>query len=468
MRKFLAILICKLGRAIGKRIGKGSSLPGQIALKICPDILARVRLPERVIAVTGSNGKTSTVEMIAAILRAAGKTVIYNEEGSNQTEGVTTAVLDHATLSGKVKADVLLIESDERYAARTFRFFHPTQFVITNLYRDQLTRNGHPDSVYEAILPAIFPETELILNADDPISARFGQGWDNVVWFGLDRCAISTDAPTGAYHDGAFCPVCGKPMQYDYVHYNHIGAYRCTHCGYAKPQTDYAVTDVDLDSGTLTIKKGGNGAQADNTVTIQLAFRSVYNVYNILAAFALCRECGVPAETAAETISNYVLKNGRMQTFYLGSRHGTLLTSKHENSIAYDTNLRYIAASGIPCSVLVIVDAVSRKYFTSETSWLWDIDFDLLNRENVKEIVLSGRYGADLAERFSYTSLSPERWRVIESIPDAAQALKRAENGGAADAGTGDPNRSAETGELFIVTCFSDRDKFLSLTEKEA
>ena len=449
MRMFFAILICKLGHTVGKWIGKGSSLPGQIALKLCPDILSRVQLPPCVIAVTGSNGKTSTVEMIAAILRAAGKTVIYNEEGSNQTEGVTTAVLDHATLSGKTKADVLLIESDERYAARTFQFFHPTRFVITNLYRDQLTRNGHPDSVYDAIVPALFPETELILNADDPLSARFG--WERegkeVVWFGLNRCSVSVDKPSGVYHDGAYCPVCGRPMEYEYAHYNHIGAYRCTRCGYRRPEPDYAATELDLQNGVLTIGGGTDGA----SVTVQLAFRSIYNVYNILASYAVCRECGVDAGTAAETISRYVLKNGRMQTFRLGKRHGTLLTSKHENSIAYDTNLRYIAASGIPCAVLVIVDAVSRKYFTSETSWLWDIDFDLLERENVKEILLSGRYSADLAERFAYTSLSPERWRVVESIPDAAAELK-----------------SGGTEELFIVTCFSDRDKILSLTEKEA
>ena len=144
MRKFLAIVACKVLRFVGKLVGKGSSLPGKYALKICPDVLRRVKLPEHIIAVTGSNGKTSTVEMIAAILRAGGKTVVYNEEGSNQVEGVTTLVLSHASLSGKVKADVLLIESDERYAAHSFKFFHPTEFVITNLYRDQLTRNAHP------------------------------------------------------------------------------------------------------------------------------------------------------------------------------------------------------------------------------------------------------------------------------------------------------------------------------------
>ncbi len=440
MRTFLAIVLCKLGRFAGKLVGKGSSLPGKLALKVCPDILSRVRLPAHIIAVTGSNGKTSTVEMIAAILRADGKNVIYNQEGSNQIEGVTTLILTHATLRGRVRADVLLLESDERYARYSFRYFHPTEFVITNLYRDQLTRNGHPEWVYDAILPAIHPETELILNADDPLSSCFARGHKKVIWFGLDRCSFDLDAPTGAYHDGACCPVCRGPMEYGYVHYNHIGAYRCPKCGHQKPATDYTATAVDLEKGRLTI---------DGAVTVDLAFRSIYNVYNILAAYAVCRRTGASPETCAGVLSRYLLKNGRMQTFRLGGHHGTLLTSKHENSIAYDTNLRYIAASGEPCTVLVIVDAVSRKYFTSETSWLWDIDFDQLNAPHVREIVLSGRYCSDLAERFSYTEL--KNWRVQPDIAEAAAELK-----------------AAGDGELYVVTCFSDRDKLLSHVEKEA
>ena len=111
MKLFLAAVVCRLLRFIGKLVGKGSSLPGKYALKICPDVLGRVALPPCVIAVTGSNGKTSTVEMIAAILRAGGKTVVYNEEGSNQIEGVTTLILCNSTLGGRMKADVLLLET---------------------------------------------------------------------------------------------------------------------------------------------------------------------------------------------------------------------------------------------------------------------------------------------------------------------------------------------------------------------
>ncbi len=198
------------------------------------------------------------------------------------------------------------------------------------------------------------------------------------------------------------------------------------------------MTAVDLENRLVTI---------GHDTEVKLAFGSIYNIYNILSAYAACRECGVGSQTAAGVLSNYLLKNGRMQTFRLGQRHGTLLTSKHENSIAYDTNIRYIAASGKDCVVLLIVDAVSRKYFTSETSWLWDIDFDRLQVPHVKKIILSGRYCCDLAERFSFTAL--ENWEVQPDIAAAAESLK---NGGE---------------DVFVLTCFSDRDKILCHVEKE-
>lgn len=125
MKKFFAILLCKLARAVGKPLGKGSSLPGKLALKLCPDILARLTLPPHIVAVTGSNGKTSTVELLARILEQNGKRVAYNKEGSNQIEGVTTFLLCAATLRGKVKADIVLLESDERFARHTFKHFSP-------------------------------------------------------------------------------------------------------------------------------------------------------------------------------------------------------------------------------------------------------------------------------------------------------------------------------------------------------
>ncbi len=441
MRMILAIITCKLLRFVGKLVGKGSSLPGKYALKICPDVLGRVKLPGYIIAVTGSNGKTSTVEMIAAILRKSGKRVVYNEEGSNQIEGVTTLILCNSSLRGRMRGDVLLLESDERYARRSFRWFHPTHFVITNLYRDQLTRNGHPEWVYDAILPAIHPDSTLVLNADDPLVSCFANGHEKVKWFGLDRCSISAPEHRGAYNDGALCPVCGGRMEYAYYHYEHIGSYRCAVCGYHRHETDYAVTELDLEKGRLVL---------DGDTEIQLAFHSIYNVYNILAAWSVCSLVGVEKSVMAAVINNYVLKNGRMVQFTLGSHHGTLLTSKHENSVAYDTNLGYIRAAKEPCAVLIIVDDISRKYFTGETSWLWDIDFDQLDCGHVQQVLLCGKYVNDLALRFDCSNVPGEKVSCYKTVPQAVEALK---DGGSE--------------ELYVVTCFSDRDKLLGLVQQE-
>lgn len=441
MKKFLTILICKLLRIAGKAVGKGSSKPGQVALKLCPDILSRVQLPKYIIAVTGSNGKTSTVEMIAHILTKNGKTVAWNREGSNQIEGVTTLVLGSSTLSGRVKADILLIESDERFARYTFKYITPTHYVITNLYRDQLTRNGHPEWVYEALLDSIPDGTRLILNADDPLVSSFGEGSGNVVWFGADALPTDTAEPDSVYNDGAYCPLCRAPMVYSRYHYNHIGHYRCTQCGYHRHDTKYTVTDVDLDKGVMTI---------DGKYTINLALKSLYNIYNILAAYSVASIVGIDGAKTAADMNNYVLKNGRVITFSLGNRKGTLLTSKHENSISYDQSIRVAAACKEGCDVMIIVDAVSRKYFTSDVSWLYDVDFEMLNCGSAHEIVLAGKYVNDLAVRFSYTDIPNEKIRLFEDIGEAADYLNN-----------GRPEY------IYVITCFSDKGKLLAKVKED-
>ena len=436
MKALFSIIVCKLLRFIGKLVGKGSSLPGQIALKICPDILNRVTLPKYIIAVTGSNGKTSTVEMIAHILQKNNFSVAYNKEGSNQIEGVTTLVLNSCTLSGKVNCDILLIESDERFAKYTFKFIKPTHYVITNLYRDQLTRNGHPNWVYDAIADSIYPSTKLILNADDPLVSRFGYGNKDVIWFGAGELETDSTEMTSVYNDGAYCPVCNSPMTYSRYHYNHIGHYKCTSCDYKRQDTAFTVTSVDLENGLAVI---------NDKHKITLALKSLYNIYNILSAFTVASLVGIDGDKIAEDISNYVLKNGRVVTFKLKNRKGTLLTSKHENSISYDQSISIACNDKNGCDVLFIVDAVSRKYFTSDVSWLWDIDFHKLNNKNIKEIILAGKYCNDLAVRFSYTDIPENKIKIIEDINEAADYLD-----------------SDKKEDIYVITCFSDKDKFLS------
>ena len=436
MRMFFAILVCKLAYFLGHLIGRGSSLPGEIALKIYPDILSKIKLPEYVIAVTGSNGKTSTVEMITHILTSQGMKVVTNKEGSNLDAGIAAVLLYNCTFGGKMKADALVLESDERFSKRTFRHFSPTHYVVTNLYRDQLTRNAHPEWVYEYIKDSLTDSETLILNADDPLISLLGKDRENVVWFGMDRQSFSTEENTSVYDDGAFCPNCKSRMKYNYRHFNHIGDYYCEKCDHKKQPTEFTVTDANLKNGMITINEDSH---------IKLSFRSIYNVYNILACFAVCSLVGVDREKISEEISDYVLKNGRVLEYYLGTSEGTFLVSKHENSVSYDQSFRYLVGQDEPCGVIVIVDAVSRRYSTGEVSWLWDIDFELLNAPCVEHIYLLGAHAPDLEMRFSYTDILPEKISVMPDIDGAVEEIA-----------------AKKHAKLYTVTCFSDKAKFLS------
>lgn len=434
--KILTILISKMLSFAGKLLGKGSSLPGKIALKLCPDILSRLTLPGSVIAVTGSNGKTSTVEMIANVLIASGKKVVWNKEGSNQIEGVTTLLLNHATLNGKVKGEVVLLESDERYARHTMKFIKPTDFVITNLYRDQLTRNAHPFHIYGIIKEAVdlIPNARLVLNADDPIVRKFGLDRENVVYFGMDKNAYSAEETDGVYNDCFYCPVCKKPLSYEYFHYAHLGKYTCS-CGYSRPDTSYTVTKMDLENNSICV----------NDDEIRLAFASRYNVYNLCAAYATAALVGVDGKCITDVLSDFVMKNGRNVRFAAGQNSGMLITSKHENSTSYNQSLEYVARQETPATLIIIVDAISRKYYTAETSWLWDISFEMLKNSNLKQIILSGKYAYDLALRFEYVELGNIPV-VTEPDLDKMAAMLADE----------------KAGPIFAVTCFSDKEKLLS------
>lgn len=435
--KTLTILISKMLSFVGKLLGRGSSLPGKIALKLCPNILSRLTLPDSVIAVTGSNGKTSTVEMIANVLAASGKKVVWNKEGSNQIEGVTTLLLNNASLTGKVKGDVVLLESDERYARHTMKHIKPTDFVITNLYRDQLTRNAHPFHIYGIIKEAVdlIPNARLVLNADDPIVRQFGMGRDNVVYFGMDKNAYSAEETDGVYNDCFYCPVCKKPLSYEYFHYAHLGSYSCPACGYSRPDTTYTVTKMDLANNGICV----------NEDEIRLAFASRYNVYNLCAAYATAALVGVDGKCITDVLSDFIMKNGRNVRFAAGENTGMLITSKHENSTSYNQSLEYVARQETPATLVIIVDAISRKYYTAETSWLWDISFQMLKNSNLKQVILSGKYAYDLALRFEYVPMGNIPVITEPDLDKMAVALAE-----------------PEAGPIFAVTCFSDKDKLLS------
>jgi len=432
------ILICKLAAFIGRLIGRGSSLPGKIALKLDKDILSKIKMPAVVIAVTGSNGKTSTTDLIKTAAEASGLRVVCNSEGSNQTEGIATALLRGCNLKREVKADVAILESDERFCQYTFKHFAPTHIVITNLFRDQLTRNGTSEFVAGKLAKGLPQSSVLIINADDPLSASLGFNRDNTLWFSVEADSLREPADTRhAYDDGAHCPLCCSRMEYISRLQNHLGNYRCTSCGFGRKTPGHSVTA--LQGGEFTI-------DGDIKITPQIA--NMFFAYNIAAAYTVTVEAlGIPALDAARSLDSHKLANDlaeRIMDFDIAGHKGLFLLSKHENSMAYNGAIKTILDSdSAEMTVVIIFDLLSRKYIANDISWLWDIDFEPLADSRIKKVVVGGLYADDVAARLSLADIGDD---ILAVRPDLDAMM--------------DELYSNPVGDVYLLTCFTDIKKF--------
>lgn len=429
------VLFVKTLSKAGGIFNRGSSLPGKLALKLFPASLSRLRLPRNIIAVTGSNGKTTTAEMITSALGKSGLRVVTNGKGSNQTEGVATAILSAAGIDGKVDADCMVLEVDERYAEDVFSKISPTVLVVTNLFRDQLTRNSDPFFVRDKLKCAVAKlpaSATVLLNADDPISLTVAGEHTNVKYFGLAPDVLSTNATDSVYEDCVCCPVCGGKLDYSSYHFSQLGTFVCRSCGFCTPHAEYRVSFVSPDGTNVVI----NGRPT------QTSFSGKYQYYNLAAAFAACEESGLSGEKTSCALSQFVSANGRKTDYDFCGKPCTLLISKHENSTAYNLNLEYAAAGNEPTDVMAVIDRISRKYFSSDTGWVWDINFDILNSNNIKNIYLGGKYAYDAAVRVKAAVRDTAK---IHTDCDIAELFKTASVG--------------EGKRLVILTCFADAQK---------
>ena len=142
MRLFLAVLVGKLVRQVVKLRGGGSAYPGRFALFVYPNLLKRTLSNFRlgVVLVSGSNGKSTTTSLTVAALESQGFKVFTNSSGSNMPRGIGSAIIHSARLSGKIDADIAVIEVDEGYAEQIAKELAPNWFVLTNVQIDQLNR----------------------------------------------------------------------------------------------------------------------------------------------------------------------------------------------------------------------------------------------------------------------------------------------------------------------------------------
>ena len=406
-RAVLAMLVCKALRLVSRILHRGgTAMPGRIALKIYPELLSLLAKDVKTVAVTGTNGKTTSSRMIEQAFLEQGKSYFANRSGANLISGITTEFVINSSLSGKCRKEYAVIECDEAAARKVFSQLRPQVIVVTNLFRDQLDRYGEIDitmNILEEMIRTV-PDMKLIVNGDDALSAYMAMDSGNpCVYYGISRPVMKNE--TNEIREGRFCKKCGERLQYSFYHYSQLGDYQCPRCGFKRPVPDYDAEDVKV-SDQLSFSVEGNRIVAN--------YRGFYNVYNILAAYAGIRTAGFKAEHFMDMLKNFNPENGRMEQFRIKGAGVTLNLAK--NPAGFNQNISAVMQDTNPKDVIIAINDNAQDGI--DISWLWDVDFDRLGEESIRSITVSGIRCQDMRLRLKYVDIPS----ILES--DVEKAIR--------------------------------------------
>lgn len=397
IRRLIAIWSARLIKVACQMTGKqGVTLAGKAALSIYPPILKELakEVKKEIFVVCGTNGKTTTNNLLADLLASDGAKVVCNRTGSNMLNGVVSAFVLNAGLNGHLKADYACIEIDEASTVRVFPHFQPDYMILTNLFRDQLDRYGEIDLTMNLLSRAMkmAPDMKVLVNGDDCLSTFLAMENENP-WsaYGISSQVIKEEN-TREIREGQFCKRCGEKMEYHFYHYSQLGDYFCPGCGFKRPELAFDGTDVQLKDGISFYV---------NDFHIKANYRGFYNVYNILAVYGAAALAGAPLERFNEILGNYKPQFGRNELFFISGTKVMLNLAK--NPAGFNQNIAAVKTDPSPKDIIILINDNSQD--GTDVSWLWDVDFDCLKDVNANSITVCGLRCQDMRLRLKYVDI---------------------------------------------------------------
>ena len=380
--------------------GEGTSFIGSLVLKLDPSFIKKASdlILGAKIAVTGTNGKTTTSGIIFHILENNGRNVIANSKGANMLTGVANAFALSLNLSKKYENCV--IESDEAYLAKIQKSLNTQYLLVTNLFRDQLDRYGELEFTKQKIQEGIDvnSDVQLVLNADDPLVSSLKSS-KSTIYYGVNSVVDNTGAPSTSSPDEIFnCP-CGNRLNYAKKFYAQQGHYSCS-CGYSRPRPQFEA-DIVLEKDFSVIKLGEE--------EFRVPLVGLFNAYNALGAIALLKTIGV--EKINEGLSTFKTAFGRSETREVRG-HRTII-QLIKNPAGASQVLRSV---DLESNVVIMIN--DNYADGRDVSWLWDTDFERLAPVKNK-IIVSGIRANDMATRLKYAGVPVDKIEVVSGVEDA-------------------------------------------------
>ena len=383
----------------------GTSLPGKFMLKTCPDYIKieSQKIKEKIICVTGTNGKTTTSGLIASIINEFGKEVLHNKKGANMPQGIATCFLQNE----EKPIDYCVLECDEAWLYPLYQSLTADYLLVTNLFPDQTERYGGVYTLAKKIRQAINinPNLKIILNADDPHLLPLET--QNTIFFGVEK--IENNIKEFKYLP-EIC-TCGNEYKYKKRLYAHMGNFYCPNCQNKRRYPKY--------KANITLNEKYTEININDEYTFTTKLLGLYNAYNVVGAISQALEIEIPKDIIQKGLDRYQNIFGRVDIFEINGKKVMIQLIKNP--------------AGTNQAIKLIKDNLDSKLFVllndtpadgRDISWLYDTDFEYL-KNYPNEIVFSGTRANELALRFKHAGLNEEKFYVEPDIKIAYnKALK--------------------------------------------
>ena len=341
--KFILTLLIGKGLMLFSNIfakGRGTNMPGAKANRLMPDFIGHFTGidPEKVIFITGTNGKSTANNMIVHALRDSGRTVCSNLEGANMIGGIATALIRNSTLTGKVTTEFFSFEIDERSLAGIYKYIPAKKVCITNLQKDQVQRNGEPDYIVQKFRKVFNDDMTFFLNDGEPRSKSFEDFSDKVYYYGVDKTQYSF--VKDKFYDVTMpCPKCNDKIYFDYYNVDNVGKFHCAGCDFSSEENvDFYAQNVDFSECSFDC----------NGYRFTVTNKEPFYIFNYALCIAVCTKLGMTNEELQKSFSNFKNISGRMETLKYKTKTLKYIRIKQENPETLQTALDYIAKDESP------------------------------------------------------------------------------------------------------------------------
>lgn len=361
------------------------------------NIFNKIKYPKYIVGILGTSNKKEIANLLFHVLKNNKYKVLIFDKNN---------IIKYINpFTKKIKKNILIVNSNYNLIVNY------THIIINNISRYNLTSNITPNNILNKIIPLLNDNTNLIINADNPILNKLKYEHNGLTFtYGINNTEYSTKLINNNI-DFAYCPFCGNKLKYSYYHLENLGKYKCNKCDFSRGKLNIEADEVNLEKQYFI---------ANNSIYYSYD-KSLFSVYSTLSVITFSKLIGIKTENIQKYINDIKINLNNNTYVKYKNKKIYIKLIELEDSISFSETITNINNLNKKVNIIFSFDKISNNY--NDISYLYDIDFNILNNKNIDNIFIIGKFRYDILTRLNYTKIDTNKLLLVDNIKSLKKYL---------------------------------------------